>query len=396
MDTIPYWYEPLLGAFAGLEGEHLLNEAEHWILDLWGYTGDIRDAYKERRRGRFRDRDWSLSSNRHGSMPTLEQLDTHLEWHAMWCAAGELMKTEPLASSEEGWESWDDLYARVRRGKLSEPPLWSADLRTPTPLVPQNWVGESAPVGEWALAVSEANHRAELFPSDQPEYVVVDGDSERRAGDWIETISISSALVVPGTGGSLLRALQTMDDAWDYKLPEEEEDFEIQEGPYRLLGWLRNPSRDTRMDEKDPLRGFATIITALPGRRVVDACGLARDKDWRARWSRDAAQPPMFVFETWGEEAKDEERYNEGMAVAGRRLLAHKEQLQDFLHIQELDLIVEVEVRRRGRESGRYSGEEEKEKSEGRFDRLYRLSREGALEVAEGRIGPWTGNRQAT
>ena len=40
--------------------------------------------------------------------------------------------------------------------------------------------------------------------------------------DRIESISISSALVTPAAMRALLRALTTMDDSWDYKLPTEE------------------------------------------------------------------------------------------------------------------------------------------------------------------------------
>jgi hypothetical protein len=40
------------------------------------------------------------------------------------------------------------------------------------------------------------------------------------------------------TAAALVRALQCMEDSWDYKLPEGGESFEINDPPYRLLGWL--------------------------------------------------------------------------------------------------------------------------------------------------------------
>lgn len=309
----------------------------------------------------------------------------------MWCAAGELLKTNPLVPCDD--DDWDDLGARIGREKLSEPPLWSTDLLTPTPLIVRNWRADTCPLEEWTVAVGEADHRAELFPEDQPRCVVVDGYGERRMRDRIEIISVSSALVDPITGSALLRALQTMDDAWDYKLPDEGEDHEIDQGPYCLIGWLCSPSRDNGIDDDDPLRGYASIIKAFPGHRVAEACGLNRDKARRARWAGDGEQTLMFAYEVWGEPEKDEERYSPHLAVAGRRLLAHKEQLQDFLIGEGLDLIVEVEVTRREREDRRYAGEEEKKAPEGRFDRLYLLRSGGILEIAEGRLGAWTGDR---
>ena len=188
---------------------------------MWGYSGDIRSlVQEERRRGRFNDRDWLLSMNRHGSKPALEPLRTHLEWHAMWCASGEFLKTEPLALYDE--DDWNDLSVRIHREKLVEPPLWSADRLVSTPLLARNWRPKKRPLDEWVAEVREAYHRAEIFPCDRQAYVVVDGSSERRSGDRIERVGVSSALVEPATSRSLVRALQTMGDSWDYKLPEKE------------------------------------------------------------------------------------------------------------------------------------------------------------------------------
>ena len=390
-DTLPYWYAPMLESFATVDGERFLREAERWIVDVWGYGGDIRSFVQERRRGRFNDRDWGLSMNSHGSKPTLEPLKTHLEWHAMWCASGELLKTEPLASCDE--RHWNDLSVRIHQEKLVESPLWSADLLVSTPLLVRNWRPDKRPLDDWIVEVREADHRIEVFPSDSPSYVVVAGSSERRTRDRMERTHVSSALAEPATGRSLVRALQTMGDSWDYKLPDEgEEHAEIDEAPYRFLGWLRHPYRDDGIDKKDPFRGHAFQISTRPGRRVTVACNLTRDAAGRPRWSNGEAEQPMFVYEAWGVDAEDEELYRNDFAVAGQRLLAHKEQLLNFLCGQKLDLITEVEVERREREDRRYTGEEGNTSREGRFARLYLFDGEGNLEVAEGRLGTWTGD----
>ena len=390
-DTLPYWYAPMRRSFAAVDHERFLQEAERWIIDVWGYSGDLRTFVQERRRGRFNDRDWNLSRHSHGSKPTLEPLKTHLEWHAMWCVSGELLKTEPLAP--RGEDNWYELGNRVDREKLVEPPLWSADLLVSTPLLARNWQSDKRPLDDWVLEVREADHRVEIFPSDSPSYVVVDGSSERRMRDRMESTHVSSALVEPGTGRFLLRALQTMDDSWDYKLPDEDdEDAEIDEAPYRFLGWLRHSDRDDGIDKKDPFRGHAFQISGRPGRRVTVACGLTRDKAGRPHWSNSEAEQSMFVHEAWGVDADDEEPYRGAFAVAGRRLLAHKRQLLNFLHDQGLNLVVEVEVTRRERETRRYAGEEEDASSEGRFARLYLLGGEGHLEIAEGHLGTWAGD----
>ena len=389
VDTIPYWYQPMLRSFSDVAIGHFLREVERWIIDVWDYNDDSLDWKREYQRGCFRYDNGSLSNNGHGSKPTLEHLRTHLEWHAMWCAAGELLKTEPLTPS--GKDCWDELSDRISWEKLVEPPLWSADLRTSTPLTARNWRPDTQALDDWVSKVDEAIYRVEIFPDDSPEYMVVDGSSERRSSDRSERTSICSALVEPAAARSLLRALQTMSDTWDYKIPDEgEEQAEIDEGPYRFLGWLVHPSRDSGIDDKDPLRAYGLVIHCRPGRRVVDTCNLRRDVAGQPCWSSNHAEQPMFVYETWGEPERDDERYTTRSTVSGHRLLAHKGQLLNFLHDQELDLIIEAEVRRHGGENRRYAGEDGCASQEGKFARLYRLEHRGGLEVAEGRLGTWT------
>ena len=393
-DTLPYWYAPMLRSFAAVDGERFLREAERWIIDIWGYGGDLGSSRREGRHDRFHGRDWMLSMNRHGTKPTIERLHTHLEWHAMWCAAGELLKSEALVPLDA--DQWDELSARIAREKLAEPPLWSTDLLVPTPLQVRNWRSDQSPLDKWIPGVREADHRNEIFPSDSPRYIVIESSCERRTSDRSERTHVSSALVESGTGRSLLRALQTMNNPWDYKLPDEgEEGAEIDEPPYRFLGWLRRSEWEVGIDEKDPFRGHAFHIDSSPGLRVTDACALTRDEDGRPRWSTPGAEQPMFVYEAWGEAGGDDERYRTRFGVAGHRLLVHREQLLSFLRGPELDLILEVEVTRREREARRYSYENADEAREGQFARLYIFDREGNLEVAEGRLGTWTGDCQA-
>ena len=391
VDTLPYWYAPMLQSFSAVDGDRFLQQAERWIVDDWGYSGEIRAWDKEPRRIRLGHSNWSLVDHRHGSTPTLERLHTHLEWHAMWCATGELLNTEPLVP--QGEDNWHELSDQIDQEKLVEPPLWSADLRVPTPLVVRNWQRNKSPLSDWALGVRETDHRAEIFPSDSPTYIVVAGSSERRMRDRIESTHVSSALVEPATGRSLVRALQTMGDSWDYKLPDEDEEHvEIDEAPYRFLGWLRRSHRDDGIDEKDPFRGYAFHIGCRPGQRVAVACDLKRDTDGLPRWANRRSAQPMFVHEAWGVPDSDEELYRRDFAVAGTRLLAHNEQLSNFLRGQELDLIIEVEVTRRERGIRRFVSEKGEATPEGRFARLYLLNSERNMEVAEGRVGTWTGD----
>lgn len=391
MDTIPYWYERVLGGFADVSLERLLSVAERWILDRWGYPGKIRAFDAERRRHRFADRDWSLSSNRHGSNPTLERLNTHLEWHALWCAAGELMRTEPLVANEE--PDWGELPQRIRREMLTEPPLWSTDLRGPVPLRPDFWRAPQEPVPGWVGSMRESQMRAELEPKDCADYIMVAGGWQIRTHDRVETVSVCSALVEPTVADALLRALQSMESAWDYVLPREGEDQnpdDADKSPYRMLPWLRSANSDGGIDDLDPLRGSAALVDWLPGQRVQRACGLVRDDAGKIAWSAPG-RAPMFLYEVWGERDRDDDSYTTSMAVSGRRLLVDRTQLMKFLQGEGLDLVIEVEVRREGRESRR-SYDSEDDTPAAAYDRVYRLDGRGGVHIAEGRIGTWAGD----
>ncbi|WP_439597982.1 AAA family ATPase [Falsiroseomonas sp.] len=392
MDTVKNWYAPFWYAFAEPVGAQFLDIAERWIVDVWGWPEEsVRSAPLLPWRLR-QDREYSAYRHRQGSRPIIEDLRTHLEWHAMWCAAGELVKSVPLAEGEP-----DDFHAldyKVLREQLAEPPLWAAELRVPVPLHSRHWTLASEPLAEWVAAVRESDHQVVMIPPEREGYVTVAGHEETTGPDRYQEGVVASALVDPSTAPALLRALQTIDDSWDYKLPlEGEGEFEFGDPPYQLLGWLVRPDRGDGIDEHDPFRGQARYVMMAPGARVFNASGLIRDASGAARWSRPGATKPMFVFEAWGEKVRDDEQYESDICSAGWRLLAHGEQLQEFLQHERLDLIIEVEVRRRGRRTRRYAGEEDVDPPQERFDRLYRLAADGTLDIAEGHFGSWSSAR---
>src|SRR5205085_3472640 len=91
IDTIPYWYEPLSRVFA-FPFPGVTHRATTWVCDRWGRSDQ--DIYEDARRRR-NEHQWYLMSNRHGSVPTLENLRSYIEYHALYCVAGELID-EPL------------------------------------------------------------------------------------------------------------------------------------------------------------------------------------------------------------------------------------------------------------------------------------------------------------
>ena len=56
------------------------------------------------------------------------------------------------------------------------------------------------------------------------------------------------------TAISLVRALQTVDDSWDYHIPLAGDDSEIDVYSYKLKGWIIDDRHDLGIDERDPFR----------------------------------------------------------------------------------------------------------------------------------------------
>ena len=74
-----------------------------------------------------------------------------------------------------------------------------------------------------------------------------------------------------------MRALETVGDPWDYRLPNEGDDVEIDADPYRLIGWLEDKRVEMQFDKNDPLRHQARQPSDLPGERVTKLFNLSRE-----------------------------------------------------------------------------------------------------------------------
>ncbi|HFF1654075.1 hypothetical protein ACE2AL_05475 [Providencia sp. SKLX074055] len=83
----------------------------------------------------------------------------------------------------------------------------------------------------------------ELGLSSEDGNLVVDAYHDIRTSNHRSSARISSALVNPEIGVSLIRALQTSDDSHDYRLPPAGHELEINDDPFLLHGWLNEHSR---------------------------------------------------------------------------------------------------------------------------------------------------------
>ncbi|MNL44885.1 hypothetical protein D3C87_1674880 [compost metagenome] len=71
----------------------------------------------------------------------------------------------------------------------------------------------------------------------------------------------------------------------------------------------------------------------------------------------------------------------------GNRLFATRQALSAYLASRQMDLIVEIDVTRRTKDS--YEHVDSEEPQEARYDLVVVLRRDGAIETAEGIVGSW-------
>lgn len=393
MDTLPYWYSRAVRRFADLDVEEFLDAAERWIVDRWEVQGETWRWDQEPRQLRFSDRSVS-SMHSHGSLPILERFHTYLEWHAMWCATGELMQRHPLVKGEE--DDYDTFEHWLRGEGLTAPPLWFADLHGPKPLEDQLWFAPKTDFDVWIEDISDDDFLAELGLNSRDGSIVVDAYYDTQSRGFQLSVRVHTALVSPDTAGALVRALQTIEDSWDYRIPTADDELELNVPRYKLVGWLIDDRHDLGIDERDPFRYGVRAIESRPSNKIATALNIEFVYDDQARWVERSRRRTVFVYEAWGDtggdEAEDSFRHSDYVRSSGWRLRADKETLRILLNKMNLDLIVEIEITRKNK-GYEYSRDDEKKTKEARFDRVVRLRRDGAIEAAEGRLGTWTAPR---
>jgi hypothetical protein len=385
IDTIPYWYQPATAVFAGVTLDEFTAAAEYWIVDRWKVIGEISYGKNEPRRHRFSDRDWHLWSNSHGSAPTIERYSTYLEWHAMCCAVGELMHTRPLAKAElprDGYEAW------LSRYKVPCPPHWLADLRGPEPLETRFWFPPAQGIDEWINSAGDEDFLREMgIGGTRNGMLIVRASHDTRSSVFASEAEIRTALVEPETASALVRALQTVNEPYNYKIPDEGDSLEINEPPYRLVGWLSAPQSRSGIDDGDPLRNEMRGFQHEPGRRHTKLFERCVSGDGRVLWHRAGAE--AYVYEEWSDRRRgmDEGPIDVAQSV-GSRLWISADVLQEYLRQARLDLIAEIALRKEKRERD-HRHDDPKEDSASRYDRVLIFRQNGAIEAAEGRIGTW-------
>ncbi len=395
LDTIPYWYSPLFRLFAKLDADAFYAGLETWLLRRWKVDPEANWWDKEPRRARYDERDFGKWSHSHGSQPTVERYGTYLEWHAMFCALGEWLETEPLAISE--YES-DSLEHWAKGWSLSEPPTWMSDRRGFTPLERDLECDMEGDDKHWLRRIPRARFLDAALGASRPRRndLTVDGAWTAAQLTREMRVSVRSALVSTEAAQALVR---TMQDAKPYEnsLPYgHERDDDIEVLPYRLKSWLQDLPHEVRFDSDDPLRHEISGLSVQPGDAITAAFGLKPGQAPVSSWYV-GSEKAGFVYQTWadfGDEERERHETQRRVGTHGARLRIERALLQKFLARENLSLIMKIRIERRLENEYGRSKSWDNEGKENTIEKILLFHQDGTIEDRDGRIGTWAAARQ--
>jgi hypothetical protein len=388
MDSLPYWFSPALRGFANPDGKKFLDRAEHWIVDCWNAPKEPHEIDKLRASSKFRDRSGESTSNGHGALPAVERYRSYLEFHAMHCAVGDFLLSDALAI--ERHDDWDRFDSWLRRQGLTQPPLWLSDLHDPKPLEEQFW--RKPQVDEtWLRTRSEQDVRREL-QLDDSDWLVIAADHYERGYDISSNVRIESCLVSGGTATALRKALEASENSYQYRLAVGN-DNEIEHPQFRMKALLRDRNTDRELDTHDRFRGELSATSIEPKKWALAALKLVPAPDGSPNWV-DPSGETVIKSVNWSDEREYGQRTHREYHLYGGRLLIRRDALMRLLSQEQLELAVELTIRRG--DGDRQRGNSEGQGEETEYDRIILFRQDGSIEATGQRLGRWRPHRKRT
>ena len=336
IDIGPYWFAPL-GRCFGKSQISIEREAVQVIRHDWQISGGNSWYNDERHRRKiFRSMETDHS---HGSYPRTDELIFYLSYHAMMVVAGKLLTTTPVLydpdSSEDDFRSWISYHGLTRPDGG-----WLADRRDPIPFDRPSWKDEKEKE-DWRLSIGSNDFdRILIAPNNR---LNLWGVWTWISGHREECIRVYSALVSSDHSIALLRALQSVDNPYDYRIPDVDDDLEIDFEGFKLKGWVVDPSESNRLDQQDPWAGNIAYPPPEPAAYIAELMRLNSDHEHR-RWFLKSNHIDVAWSEVWGYfQEKDNDEANH---ESGARLQVSFDFIKSLLSELKMDLIVEIQIER--------------------------------------------------
>lgn len=369
IDMGPYWFAPLGLRFAKPQA-NIEREVLSVIRSNWKLSGGNRwDEDERHQRKIFRD---MQTYHSHGSYPRVDELRFYLSYHAMMVVAAKLLATTPVHHDPEYSE--DEFNDWLRCHDLSrQDGGWLADRRDPIPLERPTWKDEKE-TDEWPWSIARNDFDQILMMPDGRmnlwgRWTWVSGHRE-------ESTRVYSALVSSDRSMALLRALQSVDDPYAYRIPDAFDNLQIDFDGFQLKGWIVDQSLDSGIDKQDPWAGAIRYPPPEPAAYIIDAMKLNSDTEHR-RWFVQGDCIDVAWSHVWGyyqDEDNDKTKHE-----TGERFQASFEFIVSLLRKLSMDLIVEIQIERRLR----YSRWERSKEDDIRFTppstRLFLIKSDGSI-----------------
>jgi hypothetical protein len=369
-DIGPYWFVPL-GRCFGLAENDIGIRAAAVITQDWHYPGHLHWEEDERTRRKILKHEDTHHS--HGSYPRADELRFYLSFHATMVVAGQLLAAMPTYRSPDYSEDDFSNWLHSRHDLSRRDGYWLADRRDPVPLDTHGWKQEKEAV-EWRSSVRRRDLDRVLSPSEG--MLTLWGNWTAVSGRREQVCNIRSALVSSGRSQALLRALQSADNPHDFRIPNADDDEgQIDFGPFRLKGWIVDRSRDSGIDYKDPWAGKIGYPAPGPSPEVAAAMNLNADREHR-NWRQGQSADPVLTAGTWGT-FRDKDA--EGSDERGERIQTTLAFTTELLRTFDMDMIVSVEIERR-RGYRRYeSGSDDEKKPIPPSARIFLIEADGRI-----------------
>lgn len=371
-----YWFN-YLGEVFGISTKQVEELAREVVLNDWNIDTEGRRIHDPRanlwRSGRY---EYETTCS-HGGYPKTDDYIFYLSYHAMLAVAAKLLQEMPIVHRKNGYEDeWSDwLY---RHTLTRSDGRWLADRRDPAPLQRRDWLREEK-TKHW---------RWEIMPDD-----FLDGLLEERNGTtWVnvcgywndkdsvynERYDISSALVPPEMSQSLLNALTTCLNPWNYKLPDyQEEGMEFETQPFELRGWICKYSNGKCLDEYDPHAGDIDYPPYVIGEKIIKQFGLSSDLEQR-EWYLPGSNNASLICELWSENQQED---RDESIKYGKRMSSSLDFLIELCSVLKYELIIEINIKRNLHRSY-YSRSDDEIEHTHPYSKTYILSADGTLRDA--------------
>ncbi|GFE84412.1 hypothetical protein GCM10011487_64120 [Steroidobacter agaridevorans] len=273
-----------------------------------------------------------------------------LGWHALFFAAGKLLKKHPVTDdwwgSGEGdpWSEWLCRYTLTRNDGL-----WLSDGTDRTPLDTQTVLLRKGKEG-LELTGDQGLIKKLIGITGRPHEIVIEGDWH--SSDNIK-VRISSALVEPDNAQRFAQKLvgeQPM-SAWIPTFSEGDEESGYSHNEKNgHEAWVVNPSGEARLDKHDPLSVDDANRRPRLAKKYSDSMRIHAADAFGRTWQYDSAEIALRA-QAWGRNETDNSRGPH----PGLRLLCTASTLKKILKKHNKTLLLLIVLRRSEQETYRGS-----------------------------------------